>query len=96
MALPYNFELHDIVMMALQGHSSEETFTRSTKYFACIHGEASGRAKIMSMAHHNYLSGSPHRIADVQRTYEYILAKDGVVTWDGSQILDWFKAQKAG
>jgi hypothetical protein len=86
-ALPYNFELHDIVAMALQGHSSE----RATKYFDCIHGESADRAKIMSMAHHIYLSGSPHRIADVRRTYEYILAKDGVVTWDGSQILDWFR-----
>jgi len=94
-ALPYNFELHDIVAMALQGHSSEETFTRATKYFDCIHGEAADRAKIMSMAHHNYLSGSPHRIADVARTYEYMLGKEGVVTWDGSQILDWFKRQNA-
>jgi polysaccharide deacetylase len=89
-ALPYNFELHDIVTMALQGHSSEETFTRTIKYFECIHGEARDRAKIMSIAHHCYLSGSPHRIGDVARTYEYMLAKDGVVTWDGSQILDWF------
>ena len=95
-ALPYNFELHDIVAMALQGHSSEETFTRATKYFDCIHGESVDRAKIMSMAHHNYLSGSPHRIADVARTYEYILAKEGVVTWDGSQILDWFTASLRG
>ena len=94
-ALPYNFELHDIVTMALQGHSSEETFTRAVKYFECIHGEGADRAKIMSMAHHNYLSGSPHRIADVARTYEYMLAKDGVITWDGSQILDWFKQQDA-
>ena len=94
-AVPYNFELHDIVTMALQGHSSEETFTRAVKYFECIHGEGADRAKIMSMAHHNYLSGSPHRIADVARTYEYMLAKDGVITWDGSQILDWFKQQDA-
>jgi hypothetical protein len=82
--------------MALQGHSSEETFTRAIKYFDCLYGESVDRAKIMSMAHHNYLSGSPHRIADVERTYEHLLAKEGVVTWDGSQILDWFmKAQMA-
>jgi hypothetical protein len=92
-ALPYNFELHDIVTMALQGHSSAETFTRSASYFDCLHSESETRAKVMSIAHHPYLSGSPHRIADVQRTYEYILAKQGAVTWDGCQILDWFLAQ---
>jgi len=45
----------DIVTMALQGHSSEETLTRATKYFDCLYGESVHRAKIMSMAHHNYL-----------------------------------------
>src|SRR6185436_4647105 len=81
-ALPYNFELHDIVTMALQGHSSAETLTRSVSYFDCLHAESARRAKVMSIAHHPYLSGSPHRIADVERTYEYILAREGAVTWD--------------
>ena len=51
----------------------------------------------MSIAHHPYLSGSPHRIADVERLYEELLAKPGVVAWDGEQILDWYlAASKAG
>ena len=93
-ALPYNFELHDIVMMALQHHSSAEMFTRAMAYFECLYSESEGRAKIMSIAHHPYLSGSPHRIGDVERTYAELLSKPGVVCWDGEQILDWYLSQR--
>jgi peptidoglycan/xylan/chitin deacetylase (PgdA/CDA1 family) len=89
-ALPYNFELHDIVTMALQHHPSAELHTRSLAYFECLYAEAAERPKIMSIAHHPYLSGSPHRFADVERTYVDLLARPGVVCWDGEQILDWY------
>jgi hypothetical protein len=92
-ALPYNFELHDIVMMALQHHQSEEMYVRCTAFFECLYAESIERAKIMSIAHHPYLSGSPHRIADVERMYAQLLAKPGVATWDGEQILDWYLKQ---
>jgi hypothetical protein len=46
----------------------------------------------MAIACHPYLSGVPHRIAHVQRTYEEILGHDGVVAWDGARILDWYLA----
>ena len=36
----------------------------------------------------------PHRIGHVQRTFEEILSRDGVVAWDGSRILDWYLAQQ--
>jgi hypothetical protein len=36
----------------------------------------------------------PHRIGHVQRTFEEILSRDGVVAWDGSKILDWYLAQQ--
>jgi len=93
-ALPYNFELHDIVMMALQHHSSSEMHTRSMRYFECMYRESAERAKIMSLAHHPYLSGSPHRIDDVESTYRDMLSQPGVVCWTGEQILDWYLGQQ--
>ena len=53
-------------------------------------------AKIMAISCHPYLSGVPHRIAHVERTFADILAHDGVVAWDGARILDWYKGQMAG
>src|SRR5215831_12453998 len=94
-ALPYNFEIHDIVMMALQHHPSEVMYSRALDQFSCLYDEAVERAKIMAIACHPYLSGVPHRIAHVQRAFEEILGHDGVVAWDGAKILDWYRAQGA-
>ena len=89
-ALPYNFELHDIVMMALQHHTSEEFYRRAMDAFNCLYGESAERAKIMSIACHPYLSGQPHRIGHVERTFADILERPGVACWSGEQILDWY------
>jgi allantoinase len=89
-ALPYNFELHDIVMMALQNHTSDEMYRRSMDAFECLYAESASRAKIMSIAVHPYLSGQTHRIKHVERTFEDILSQPGVACWSGEKILDWY------
>ncbi|MEK9831170.1 MAG: polysaccharide deacetylase family protein [Rhodospirillaceae bacterium] len=91
-ALPYNYELHDIVMMAIQHHTSAEFKNRSLDYFDTVYAESHDQMRIMAVAMHPYLSGSPHRIRYVRETFEHILAQPGVVCWDGEQILDWFNA----
>jgi allantoinase len=92
-ALPYNFEMHDIVMMALQHHASEVWYSRAMDHFACLYEEAAERPKVMAMACHTYLSGMPHRIRHVERAYEEMIRRRGVVMWDGAKILDWYLSQ---
>ena len=92
-ALPYNFELHDIVMMALQNHSSDEMYRRVKDHFDCLYAESQQRPKFMAIAMHPYLSGVPHRIAHVESAFQDILSKPGVVCWDGETILDWYLRQ---
>jgi peptidoglycan/xylan/chitin deacetylase (PgdA/CDA1 family) len=92
-ALPYNFELHDIVMMALQHHPSVEMYRRIMDQFEWLYAESASRPKFMSIAMHPYLSGVPHRIGHVQRAFEEILSRPGVAAWDGAKILDWHLAQ---
>jgi Polysaccharide deacetylase len=92
-ALPYNFEIHDIVMMALQHHSSEEWHFRALDHFETLYAESAERPKFMALACHPYLSGVPHRIGHVERTFAEILSRDGVVAWDGCKILDWYLAE---
>lgn len=93
-ALPYNFEIHDIVMMALQHHPSDVMYSRALDQFKWLYAESAERPKIMAIACHPYLSGVPHRIGHVQRAFEDIMAHDGVVAWDGTKILDWYLTQK--
>jgi len=47
-ALPYNFELHDIVLMALQNHPSDEMYRRVIDQFECLYAESAERPKIMA------------------------------------------------
>ncbi len=93
-ALPYNFEVHDIVMMTLQNHSSDVWYTRAMDHFECLYQESAERPKVMAMACHPYLSGAPHRIRHVERAFETILRHPGIVVWDGSKILDWYLSQR--
>jgi peptidoglycan/xylan/chitin deacetylase (PgdA/CDA1 family) len=93
-ALPYNFEVHDIVMFTSQYHPSAHFYERAMDQFDWLYEESAERPKIMAIACHPYLSGVPHRIGHVQRTFEEILEKPGVVSWTGEQILDWYLSQQ--
>jgi allantoinase len=95
-ALPYNFEIHDIVLMHLQHHPSDMMYRRALDQFRWLYAESAERAKIMAIACHPYLSGVPHRIGYVQRTFEEILGHQGVAAWNGAKILDWYLSQKSG
>jgi peptidoglycan/xylan/chitin deacetylase (PgdA/CDA1 family) len=93
-ALPYNFEIHDIVMMALQHLPSDQWHSRALDHFRTLYEESAERPKVMAMACHPYLSGVPHRIGHVERTFAELLGHDGVVAWDGAKILDWYLAAR--
>ena len=94
-ALPYNYEIHDIAQQMIQYHESEIYEKRARDYFDCLYEESADNVRIMALAVHPYISGSPHRIKYIRRTLEYILSKPGVVAWDGENILDWFNGQTA-
>jgi len=90
-ALPYNYEIHDIAQQLIQFHESEIFYKRACDYFDCLHEESTEDVRVMALAVHPYISGSPHRIKYVRRALEHVVSKPDVVAWDGEQILDWFK-----
>src|SRR6266850_8430138 len=84
-ALPYDFELHDIVLMALGHHPSDQMFARVMDQFECLCAESAERPKIMLIAMHPYLTGVPHRINHARRAFEDVsinFASRGV--WRGA------------
>ncbi|MCZ6764366.1 MAG: polysaccharide deacetylase family protein [Alphaproteobacteria bacterium] len=94
-ALPYNFEIHDIAQQMIQYHSSEVFLRRAVDAFDWLYAEAQSGARILSLAVHPYISGQAHRIRYVQEALEYMIAKPGVLVWDGEQILDWYLKERA-
>lgn len=94
-SLPYNFEIHDIVVSLIQNQPAHLYRDRAIDYFDTIYAEAEETVRVMSFAVHPYISGSPHRIRYIREALEYMLSKPGVVVMTGDQILDWYLAQRS-
>jgi allantoinase len=75
-------------------HQSSYWTTRITDTFDQLYEESAERPKVMAIAVHPYISGMPHRIRHLKAAYDYINGFDGVVHWNGTQLLNWFQGQK--
>ena len=94
--LPYTIELNDIPMMIIQHHESGYLLKRAIDQFDRLYQEGKDRAKIMAIAIHPYISGQPHRIKYLEAIYDYAAKFEGVLHWNGEQILDWFTGARRG
>ena len=92
--LPYSVELNDIPMMIVQHHESAYWKRRCLDQFDRLWQEGAERPKIMAMAIHPYISGQPHRIRYLEEVYDHVAGHEGVLHWNGAEILDWY--QQAG
>ena len=88
--LPYSVELNDIPMMIVQHHESDYLAKRAIDQFDRLYAEGKERAKIMALAIHPYISGQPHRVKYLEAIYEHAARFDGVLHWNGIEILDWY------
>jgi len=93
--LPYTVEQNDIPVMMIHQHQSSYWTTRLTETFDQLYEESADRPKVMAIAVHPYISGMPHRIRHLRAAYEYFNRFEGVVHWNGVQLLDWHQQQKA-
>jgi peptidoglycan/xylan/chitin deacetylase (PgdA/CDA1 family) len=90
-SVPYTVEMNDIAMMVLQNHPSEEWLRRGIDHFDRLYLDSEQHTRVMAISVHPYITGVAHRIAYLERLYEYILQRPGVMMWTGEQILDWYK-----
>ena len=93
--LPYTVELNDIPTMMVQHHESPYWEVRCRDTFDRLYQEGADRAKIMAIAIHPYISGQPHRIKYLEQVYDYARQHEGVLFWNGEEILDWYEASGA-
>jgi allantoinase len=90
--LPYTVEINDITLMIVQHHEAAHLLQRATDQFDRLYAEGKHRAKIMAIAIHPYISGQPHRIRYLESFYDYVRRFDGVLHWNGEQILEWYQS----
>jgi allantoinase len=90
--LPYTVELNDIPMMLIQHHESDYLLKRTIDQFDRLYAESARRAKFCALAIHPYISGQPHRIKYLEQIYDYVNKHEGVLHWNGEQMLDWYRS----
>ena len=95
-SVPYTVEINDVAITAVEKQPAEELFRRGKDQFDRLFAEGSEIPRVMAISIHPYLTGVPHRIKYLEALYDYILGHDGVMTWTGAEILDWYLSQTAG
>lgn len=90
--MPYTVELNDIPVMIVQHHESPYWAQRCRDALDRLREEGAGRAKIMAIAIHPYISGQPHRIRYLEEVYDYARGQEGVAFMNGAELLGWYLA----
>ena len=96
-AMPYNLDLNDSVVYAVERQSSPEMLQRVEQTVRTFEAEIAktGEPRIMTLPMHPHLSGVPHRIGYVTQILDMLLMRDDTVFMNGSQIADWFLGEDA-
>jgi peptidoglycan/xylan/chitin deacetylase (PgdA/CDA1 family) len=92
--LPYTIETNDIPVMIVQHHNSDYLLQMVKDQFDRLYQESAHRAKFCALAIHPYISGQPHRIKYLEQIYDYVNGHEGVLHWNGEQMLDWYQNSK--
>lgn len=93
-AMPYTFELNDVVNHAVQQSSSDEMLKRLHATLAIFDREMveQGQPRIITFGLHPHIIGVPHIAYHFEQALDVLMARHDVVFATSSQIGDWFVA----
>jgi allantoinase len=93
-AMPYNLEINDTIVYAIEKHAGAELYDRVANTVRCFEREASRNVRCLAIGLHPHLIGVPHRIGVFERMLDFLVARPDVIFMRGAQIADWFVAQQ--
>ncbi|MCB5362588.1 polysaccharide deacetylase family protein [Pusillimonas sp. CC-YST705] len=93
-SLPYAIEINDIPAFLDLKQSGEQFAKMICDTFDVLHEDAQHGARVMAISIHPFLIGHPHRSKPFDRALQYIRDKGDVWFATGSEILDWYQAQR--
>jgi allantoinase len=92
--VPYGFDVNDDAMMALgygaAGYDAEDFTQIASDQFDVLHAEGARSGRVMCIALHAYVFGHPHRIEQLDRTFDRLLSRDGVWLTTAEAIADHY------
>ena len=90
LAMPYNLEINDSIVYAIEKHASPELYRRMTDTIAAFEKEYDGGSRVLPIGLHPHLMGVPHRIGYLERMLDDLMARDDTIFMAGGEIADWF------
>jgi len=89
-AMPYNLEINDSIVYAIEKHSSPEIYRRLVDTVAAFEPELKNQPRVLAIGLHPHLMGVPHRIGYLEKMLDLLMQRDDTVFLTGSEICDWF------
>jgi allantoinase len=93
LSLPYNLELNDSIVYAIEKHGTGQMLDRLTRTLALFEREAQKQPRILALGLHPHLIGVPHRFGTFEQMLDLLLKTPGVCFKQGHDIADWYSAQ---
>jgi allantoinase len=94
-AMPYNLEINDSIIYAVERHATGEMLTRLTHTLKLFETETAHNPRVLAIGLHPHLIAVPHRIHELKKMIELLQASDQVTFTTGSAICDWFTAAQS-
>ncbi|MDO9414118.1 MAG: polysaccharide deacetylase family protein [Pseudolabrys sp.] len=91
-AMPYNIELNDSIIYAIERHATGEMFKRVEHTFKRFQRESKDSAIVLALGLHPHLISVPHRIHELEGMLDMLTASSDVGFFTGSELADWYTA----
>ncbi|UCE32563.1 MAG: polysaccharide deacetylase family protein [Burkholderiales bacterium] len=92
-AMPYNLELNDSIIYAIEKHSSPEFLLRLERSLELFERECERQPRVLALGLHPHLIGVPHRFVYFERMLDALIGSPHVTFMTGAQIADWYVGQ---
>jgi peptidoglycan/xylan/chitin deacetylase (PgdA/CDA1 family) len=93
LSLPYNLEINDSIIYAIEKHASDEMYERLQRTLALFVRESRRRPRVLTLGLHPHLIGVPHRFGSFERMLDLMMQTPEVGFVQGADIADWYRAQ---
>jgi allantoinase len=93
-AMPYNLEINDSVIYAVERHATGEMAARLEHTLRLFEREARDTVRVLALGLHPHLIGVPHRFHELERMLDLLSASEEVIFVTGAVIADWFAANE--
>lgn len=93
LSMPYNLELNDSIIYAIEKHATGEFLERTTRTLRLFEREAHDRPRVLAIGLHPHLMGVPHRFDEFEAMLDVLMRSPQVCFLKPNEIYEWYASQ---